>query len=75
MNKDMERTWIISMIRTILGDIKRNTEYYNMLVNYQIDIPNDERKIQIKRIRRNLRIWKNELKTFHRQISIIDSRL
>lgn len=62
------------MIRTILGDIERNVEYYNMLVNHQIDIPNNERKIEIKRLRRNLQIWKNELKTFHRQISEIDSR-
>ena len=72
-NQKMERTQIISLIRTVSGDIKRNTEYYNMLVDYQIDIPNNERKIQIKKIRRNLRIWKNEIKTFHRQISKIDS--
>ena len=71
----MERTRIISLIRITLGDIKRNTEYYNRLVNYQIDITNDERKIQIKKICRNLRIWKDELKTFHRQISKIDSKL
>lgn len=67
-----QRAEIISLIKIVLSDIKRNREYYNRLVDYQIDIPNHERKIRLIKIGRNLRIWKNELKTLYRQISKID---
>ena len=68
-----ERIEIISWIRVTESDIRRNREYYNMLTNYQIEISKEDRKYRINKIARNLRIWKNELKRLHQELSKIDS--
>ena len=68
-----ERIEILSWIRVTESDIRRNREYYNMLTDYQIEISKEDRKYRINKIARNLRIWKNELKRLHQELSKIDS--
>ena len=68
------RSELISEIIRVETNIRYHRDYYNKLVDYQIDIPNDDRKYRIRKIARFLRDWKLELKYYYREIAKIDSK-
>lgn len=70
-----ERYWVIRFIKETESSLRRNREYYNKLVDYQIDLPNEDRKYRINKLAKFLREYKLELKRLHQELAKIDSIL